>query len=61
MNNEREDLEHRLVAAEGIIREYQDAADKEKEQSSEIGKLKRELDKTGRDLDEAKLRYTEMC
>jgi len=52
-------LKHRLEAAERRIREYQDVAEKEKEQSSEIGKLKRELDRTGRELGEAKLRYRE--
>jgi len=54
---ERDYLKHRLEAAEIRIRE--DAADKDKEQSSEICKLKRELDKTGRELDMAKLRYKE--
>jgi len=55
---EREDLKHRLEAAEKRIREFQDAGNKEREQSSELGKLKQELERTVRELDEAKLRYT---
>ena len=57
---EREDFKHRLEAAERRIREYQELADKEKEQSSEMDNLKREHDTTSRELHGTKLRYTEM-
>jgi len=60
IRTEREHFKDRLEAAERRIQEYKNAADKENEQSSEIGKLKRELGNTGRELDEAKLRYREI-
>jgi len=62
---EKEDLEHRLEEAERENHEYRrqnacasdrQAGDKGKDESSEIHKLKHELDSTRRELDKTRLR-----
>lgn len=65
LRSEREDLKHSLEAAERRNHEYrqdanaglQQAGNRGKDQSSEIHKLKQELESTRRELDETRLRY----